>query len=705
MAVSHESTSARRSGALAGKSKPKKALRALNGAQSDLRPSRYRGWVGVSKNGLKIQGWLADLSDLKERQHVIVRADEISIGPLLCDELRPALIEKGLGDGRYGFSIPMPKSKIGSGVTFLSVHPVKDLRDAVAAEVSGESAIRFADLLLPAPMEGDKRATALDSRPETAVSLENTSFSDFMKFYVKDVESHLKEKQWGPLRVLGEDILTGREFRRLLYASGRGLFFEKKFEQAARLFAAFRSLVPDNQEVKFFYAACLARLGETARAADLLRQLFADGWEPLRVGRELAGVLVDLMRGTGHESNNKLKPELAAVVSKLVAAHPAIVLRVSVLNALTHDQALALRLFDNAIARNSDDPEPYIQKSRFLISISRIDDALELSEKVLERWPDNAQAGADLRVFAKLRGMKAVKETIGIAAVWRRENGFAVATLGEFARAESVAGGVDALIKRLKADDADWAMFVEGEFDGRVRDEEIRSAVARVSVAGCIRVSSAAVIWRTEALEALRESGVLTSAEGILDDLATVEDQYLHGKSAPLDRGAAVLISRHGAVRFGGVEQFMANAAQYYRSRGYEPIIVGTRPDKIGQEGEESGVKFAFIEDSPAKLRTFFLEKKVTLVHAFPGLGYQVAQALQFHSANLIYGIHYWRDSLGSMTSDEYFNEGGSPIARAEFSFVLARASTTYVNSKFTQSIIEEAHGVRCPIVYSVPAD
>lgn len=677
------------------------------GGAADFGSGRYRGWIGLSKNGQQINGWLVDSRNLNDRLQVIVRADDIRIGPVLADKPRPALIEKGFGDGRYGFTVPLPESKRAGGVTVLSVHPIDDPRQVVAAGAPGKSVTELKSLLGPLPADDDELGAPLDAGREAFVSLEQMSFGDFMKPYLEEVGALLDRNEWGQLATLGEDLLAGRELRRLLFAAGRALFFEKKFAQAARLFAALRGIAPENEEARFHHSVCLARLGENRSAAEQLRQLFAAEWQPLRVARELANVLVDLMRAAGHESSNELQPELIAVVNKLVAIKPDVTLRPMVLNAIGHagQQALAIRLFDNAIAQNPDSAQPYVHKSRFLLSVSRIEEALKLSEKVLERWPDNLQARFDLQVFGKLRGMKAVKESTIVATVVDRPNGLSVSTSGRSPGPKGTAATTEDMLKRLRALDADWALFVADESDEHVNDAQIRGLVGRAAVAGCIRLSPAAVMWRTQTLEGLWESGLLGDRHGIVGALGDVESQYRYGEPVRANEGVALLISRHGSIKFGGVEQFMVSAAEFYRSLGYEPILVGTRPDMVGQSGKVGEIEFDFIADSPATLRKYILKKKATLLHTFPGLGYQVAQALQYHSARFVYGIHFWRDSLGSMTSDVFFDDDGQPIPRPEFSYVLARASTTYVNSKFTQAIIEAAHGVRCPVVYSVPAD
>jgi hypothetical protein len=145
--------------------------------------------------------------------------------------------------------------------------------------------------------------------------------------------------------------------------------------------------------------------------------------------------------------------------------------------------------------------------------------------------------------------------------------------------------------------------------------------------------------------------------------------------------------------------------AEHYRTIGYEPSILGTRPEFRGQTGVSNGFPFAFVADSPAELRRTFLSADVRLVHAISGLGFAVAEALSYTNIPFIYGVHFWREALGTDTDENFFDDGGQPLARPEFHYILSRASTVYANSEFTRDVLERAFGVRCPVVFSVPRE
>ncbi len=95
---------------------------------------------------------------------------------------------------------------------------------------------------------------------------------------------------------------------------------------------------------------------------------------------------------------------------------------------------------------------------------------------------------------------------------------------------------------------------------------------------------------------------------------------------------------------------------------GYEPLIVGTRPEFRGEAGEVNGFRFAFVDDDPAMLRRFFLEQDAHLVHALSGTGYRVAEALTYTNIPFIYGVHYWREVLGH-EDEGFFDADGQPVS------------------------------------------
>ena len=171
-------------------------------------------------------------------------------------------------------------------------------------------------------------------------------------------------------------------------------------------------------------------------------------------------------------------------------------------------------------------------------------------------------------------------------------------------------------------------------------------------------------------------------------------------------RGVAALVSRNGAGLHGGDKHFLDNVADHHNRQGYEPIIVGTRADRRGEGGNSNGRRSIFIGDSIAKIKKFFLESEVSLVHAISGAGFPVAESLNYTNIPFVYGVHSWNGILGDPGQEGYFDElWGRGRFRREFLLILSRATSIYANSRFTQKVIEEGFGVRCPIIYAVPGE
>jgi hypothetical protein len=168
----------------------------------------------------------------------------------------------------------------------------------------------------------------------------------------------------------------------------------------------------------------------------------------------------------------------------------------------------------------------------------------------------------------------------------------------------------------------------------------------------------------------------------------------------------AALISRNGADLYGGGEHFLDNVAEHHVRQGFEPIIIGTRAELRGEERLSNGRRCIFIGDTAAELRKLLLENDVSLVHAISGAGFPVAEALSFTNIPFVYGVHFWNELLGDPQQTDYFDDvTGNGRFRREFQLILSRATAIYANSRFTQKIIEEGFGVRCPIVYAVPRE
>jgi hypothetical protein len=210
-------------------------------------------------------------------------------------------------------------------------------------------------------------------------------------------------------------------------------------------------------------------------------------------------------------------------------------------------------------------------------------------------------------------------------------------------------------------------------------------------------------LWRRDALLDLIDSGLVDS--GSWAEFDRFEPVYALDRGPVPARPATVLISRNGSHKVGGGGHFLASMADHYQTLGHQPIIVGTYPEFVGQTGIADGVPFAFIEGTAAALRRFFLSNDIRFVHVMSGLGFAVAEALNYSNIPFVYGVHYWREVLGTSDSGPFFEPDGSPIVRPEFHWILTSAATVYANSEFTREKLEKAYGVRCPVVFSLPRD
>jgi hypothetical protein len=239
-------------------------------------------------------------------------------------------------------------------------------------------------------------------------------------------------------------------------------------------------------------------------------------------------------------------------------------------------------------------------------------------------------------------------------------------------------------------------------------DHGQRLAEAAAQRVGCVELGGAGDFWRREALLGLAESGLIES----LDDHAALMrfKPFYVARARPhragMRRGLAVLTSRNGADLYGGGEHFLEDAAAHHARQGYDVVILGTRPERAGEAHDANGRRAVFIGEHPAELRRFVLENGASLVHAISGMGFAAVEALAFTNIALVYGVHFWNELLGDPERSEYFDDvSGGALARREFLVILSRATAVYANSRYTQTIVEEGFGVRCPVLYAVPRE
>jgi len=286
----------------------------------------------------------------------------------------------------------------------------------------------------------------------------------------------------------------------------------------------------------------------------------------------------------------------------------------------------------------------------------------------------------------------------------------------------TAAGSIEFTVECISGIKADWVSFfateaellpISTEFD-LTGAGDVDSKVGRVFV----KTTDGAPVpfWRRDLIINLLKSRLLTEPARWIDELSELGGVIQTASSCEgvpptagvaqlAQSGPVIVMSKHGIIRFGGGEQFIDSMAEHYESFGYSPIVVGTRPERVGESGQQDGRQFAFVDENPDELRRYFVEQRPTFVHVLSGLGYQVTEALEFLSIPFIYGVHFWRDCLGRVAGDNRFFDGvdSRPIIRPEFRAIIERAAYVYSNSEYTRGILEQAFSIRTPVIYSLP--
>jgi tetratricopeptide (TPR) repeat protein len=350
---------------------------------------------------------------------------------------------------------------------------------------------------------------------------------------------------------------------------------------------------------------------------------------------------------------------------------------------------------DLALLRVPNSVRALVAKAKALVPQNAIKEACALYEKVVDIEPHNQSIRTTLRVLTTLSADESQEDETA-----------SIAVIGSDDRLERVVGSDHA---SNGSSSPNW-ICVSDSTALDTAQADLAALLASGCRAGFLQAEGSATgdqFWRLEAIQGLVESGLLRP-ENSARELAPFAQYYSASREprtgAAANRGAVVVTSRNGGFKFGGGEHFIESVSEHYAEEGYAPIIVGTRPELRGEERVVNGVRHVFIEDSVAAFRRFVLENDVTLVHAISGMGFVVAEALKFTNIPFVYGVHFWREMLGSDQSSTYFN-ADRPVARKEFKVILARAAVVYANSQYTQKIIEESFGARCPIIYSVPRE
>lgn len=524
---------------------------------------------------------------------------------------------------------------------------------------------------------------------------------------VPRAREHFRSKAWQKLGKLGNATLGKRpDYQRLLLIFGRAYLYAGNSDSASLLLSLAAQLFPDNAEAQLYCGVAHLRAKNFDLAIAHLRSALKLDPSNANIKRELGASLRSASRmAQASAESQAMSTEASALLVEVYRAQPgpgtALAAARTLYELKRYDECHAL--LEEAAEDESRLVEHILLKSRALVGLNRISEALAAAERVLQLEPANHAAGLLLKTCQFLSGDEETStQTVG--KVFFGPDGAVQCQPLHPSASEpgltELTGSLEEIVARLPYD---WVQI--STEPTRVVLEPGRDLIDRLTTQLDPRAGfhgqGEIKLWRRNALLNLARSGLLRPSP---IDLQAFEP--IHASvSRPVQPGAkAIVMSRNGAYKFGGGEQLIESMAEHYKSLGYDPLIVGTRPEFRGESGEVNGFRFAFVDEDAAALRRFFLDQDAHLVHAISGLGYRVADALAYTNIPFIYGVHYWREVLGQ-EDDGFFDSDGHPVPRPEFHYILSRATTVYANSVFTRGVIEKVFGVRCPVIFSVPKD
>ena len=520
-------------------------------------------------------------------------------------------------------------------------------------------------------------------------------------------KQHFKARAWTDLKKLSAIYLdTTRDHLGVLLVLGRGRLYAGDPEGASHVLASVARIAPDNAEAQLYCGVAHMRLGQMELALPSLRAAQRLDPSNINIKRELGAALRRTMKSARSEGERlAMADESASLLLEIFRLQPTPAAALAAARLLYEVKRYGecIALLDEVIQNRPEFAEHLALKSKALIGCGQVADALAVSEDLLRLAPDNQAAAFQLRTLRFLTGGEEAEGQTFANAILKEGKLVAFGALEGDGMRLTPASGSESLDGALSRSPSTWLRFLP-DMPRQVTSRQLLSEIAEnVDPRSGFLSHRGMHFWRREALLDLIRCGALD--EGFAN-LQSFESIYGSTRRPFVNGATAIVMSRNGSYKFGGGEHFLESMADHYSTLGYSPIIVGTRPDLKGQSGEANGFRFCFIDESPAEMRRFFLETGTQLVHAISGTGLRVAEALNYMNIPYIYGIHYWREVLGHHDEDErFFDESDQPIPRAEFRYILSRATTVYVNSAFTRDVVERAFGVRCPIVFSVPKE
>lgn len=666
--------------------------------------TRFSGNINYATN-YGINGWLNSSVRETNRIPFFLFIDGIRVGKFAATRVREKIDTRGMVRRRLGFHIPIDRSWKPRERSIVVVQPC-DAPDFQVAALFETEAPGEAHDDGPPERRSDHNPNSATEAAKLRPMVVHGSMQDHILPILKH---HTGNKDWPAIADLNRALLLDvPDLDKSLLLLGRGSLYAKAFEDAQRTLSIACLLYPDLPDAHYYCGVSYLRAGEYEEAAIALRRALALEPASLRCRRDLGDALARSARRLPRDdARSRIEEEALELFLEVVAEQPTPEMRLRTAR-LAFDQSrfeVALAHFEAIVESDPRNVPALTGISRCLVGLRRISEALRMAKRITEIDPNNETARYQLRVLRFLEdddggpqeALFGTLATTGPDAVLLRDADGREEHL-------PLAAGADALASLIAGAEATWLELRTGD---EMPAAPFTPAAPLDTRFGCHHFREDAtgaerVFWNRDALSELVRS---VGGADVLARLGDYEELYLPGFRAPKPGDRVLVMSRHGIVKFGGGEHFIESMSDHYRSIGLDPIIVGVSAERAGETGWMGERQFAFVSDNPTSLRALVLETGATLVHGISGTGMLAATALEMMNVQFVYGVHFWREALGSDAGDAFFDEAGAPIARQEFEFVLTRASTVYANSHFTRQVLETAFGVRCPVVYSVPRD
>jgi tetratricopeptide (TPR) repeat protein len=665
----------------------------------EQRPS-YSGNINYA-NESGINGWLCDRNQEADKIRFFLFINGLKVGTFAAARIRIKTNAKGVVSRRLGFHIILAADWTVTDRSIVVVQP--------CASTDFHLSALFESMKVTTPQSVPAPERNLKELISEAVDLSSVVHQTMQKHILPTLKHHTGNKDWPTIADLNRSLLLQvPDLDKSLLLLGRGSLYAKEFEDAQRTLSIACLLYPHLVDAHYYCGISYLRSGDYVSAVTCLRRsLDLDSGSP-RNKRDLSDALARSARSLPrNEHRAAIEAEALSLLLEVSATQPSleITLRAARLAFEQSRFAEALELFQTVADEQPSHVPALTGISRCLVGLRRISEALRMAKRISEIDPNNETARYQLRVLRFLNDDEGPHQENRFGALVFSADGtirFDGST-GTDQVIEAKTSAAEAALRLSRAE----AQWLEVGAEGARAGEPFTPSQHLDARFGCHRFREGEsgrerVFWHRDALtELVRSTGTVPS----LPRLTGLESLYLPGFQAPKPKDRVIVMSRHGIVKFGGGEHFIESMADHYRSIGLDPLIVGVSNARAGETGEIGGRRFSFVGENPSSLRGLVLETGATLVHGISGTGMLAASALEMMNVQFIYGVHFWREALGSDAGDAFFDEARAPIPRSEFEFVLTRASTVYANSHYTRQVLETAFGVRCPVVYSVPHD